>query len=355
MSNIESLEILKKKFDKELEIFFDRIIEDVRKRDGFIVEVLEYVKKIVLAGGKRLRPAFMYYGYLAAGGQEKEKMIKAAISIELIHIFLLIHDDIIDRDKKRHSLDTVNSRYAKIGKKIFGTSDSAHFGNSMAIIIGDMIGAMGNKILFDSGFNPENIIKALSQLQNVISYTVVGESQDIYIEYQGRASEKEVLKMYENKTAKYTIEGPLHLGAILAGASDKLIENLSRYAIPVGIAFQIQDDILGTFGSEKKLGKSVGSDIIEGKQTLLVVKAREKADRNQKNILKNILGKKNLSGKEIEEFRKIIHETGALDYAVNLARKFIQEGKGELEKIKIESEAKEFLTEVADFMVEREW
>jgi len=351
---MESLEILKKQFDAELEKYFDRIIADVREKDGFIVEALEYVKKIVLAGGKRLRPAFMYYGYIAAGGTDKAEMLKTAISIEFIHTFLLIHDDIIDRDIKRHGLDSVNFRYAKIGKKLFKKYDPEHFGNSMAIIIGDMIGAMGNKILFDSKFKSENIIKALSQLQNVISYTVVGESQDVYIEYRGKASEKEVLRMYENKTAKYTIEGPLHLGLILAGAKEEMLDSLSRYAIPIGIAFQIQDDILGIFGSEKKLGKTIGSDIAEGKQTLLVIKAKEKANRSQRKLMDNILGKKDLTPREIASFQNLIRETGALEYAKNLAGKMILEGKKELEKIEIKAEAKEFLESIADFMIERE-
>ena len=354
MSDLKSLEILKKRFDVELEKYFKQIIKDVREKDIFIAEALEYVKKIILAGGKRLRPAFMYWGYLAAGGQEKERIIKTAISIELIHIFLLIHDDVIDRDIKRHNLDSVNFRYAKIGKRLFKKYDSNHFGNSMAIIIGDMLGAMGNKILFDSGFNSDIIIKALSQLQYVISYTVIGESQDVYIEYRGRASEKEVLRMYENKTAKYTIEGPLHLGAILAGASKNMLDKLSRYAIPIGIAFQIQDDILGIFGTEKKLGKSVSSDISEGKQTLLVIKARENATRIQKKVLDGILGKKDLTPEEIDDFQNIIRETGALEYSKKLAKKMIMEGKQELEKIEIKKEAKEFLNNVADYMIERE-
>jgi len=296
----------------------------------------------------------MYYGYLAAGGRDKERIIRTAISIELIHIFLLIHDDIIDRDLKRHNLKTVNSYYTEIGRRLFKKFDANHFGNSMAIIIGDMIGAMGNKILFDSGFEPKNIVKALSQLQYVISYTVVGESQDLYIEYLGKANEQEVLRMYENKTAKYTIEGPLHLGAILAGAPDKLINQLSQYAIPVGIAFQIQDDILGIFGSEKKLGKTVGSDIAEGKQTLLVIKAREKCNRLQKRILNSCLGNKNLKTSDIDEFRKVIRETSALEYAQSLSQKLIRQGKNELDKFPIEKEAKIFLDDIADFMIKRE-
>lgn len=354
MAKLESLKILKKQFDVELRQAFDDALKDVEKRDVFIFEALKYVKKISLVAGKRLRPSFMYYGYLAGGGKEKEKIIKTAISIEFIHNFLLIHDDIMDRDKMRHNLDTVNFHYARVGKKIFGTADDVHFGDSMAIIIGDMVGALGNKILFSSKFKAENIIKALIKLQDIISGTVIGQAQDFYIQYRGETTEKEVLKMYENKTAKYTIEGPLHLGAILGGATEEALNGLSLYAIPIGIAFQIQDDILGIFGSEEKLGKTIGADIIEGKQTLLVVKAKEKANKNQKKVLNSLLGKKDLTQAEIKEFRNIIRETGALDYANDLAKKLIEKSKNELKNLQIDQEAKNFLMEIADFMIERE-
>jgi geranylgeranyl diphosphate synthase type I len=160
--------------------------------------------------------------------------------------------------------------------------------------------------------------------------------------------------MYEYKTAKYTIEGPLHLGGILAGASDDLIDCFSDYAVPIGIAFQIQDDILGIFGNESKLGKPVGSDISSGKQTILVLKALEKADKKQRKIMGEILGKKNLAMKEIEKFRNIIRDTGSLEYARKISTDFIYQGKNAIESAKINREAKDFLTGIADYMISRE-
>ncbi len=354
MDASKTLAEFKKKVDPEIEKYFERIIREAEGKDAIVTEALRYVRKIILAGGKRLRPAFMYYGYLAAGGREKEKIIKTSIGIELIHAFLLIHDDIIDKDKKRHNLDTVNFRYEKLGKKIFRRTEPEHFGNSMAVIFGDMVAAMGNQIIFSSDFSPVLVVKALHKLQTIISATVVGQARDIYMEYRKGTTEKEVLKMYEYKTAKYTIEGPLHLGAILAGADDKLLKTFSAYAIPVGIAFQIQDDILGIFADEKKLGKPVGSDVRQGKYTLLVARAFEKAGGKQKNIIKNILGKNNLTKNELEVFRNIIVETGALDYAQNMAVKLANQGKRAIEKEKINPEAKEFLTGIAEYMVNRE-
>ncbi|PIR73608.1 MAG: polyprenyl synthetase family protein [Candidatus Moranbacteria bacterium CG10_big_fil_rev_8_21_14_0_10_35_21] len=345
----------KKKIDKEIEDYFDATIKEVAKIDLITTDSLRYVKKIILAGGKRLRPAFMFYGYLAAGGKEKEKILKTAVSIELIHMFLLIHDDIIDRDGKRHGMETVNLHYEKIGKKLFPKNSVDHFGNSMAIIIGDMVGALGNQIIFNSSFDSKIILKALYKLQNIVSLTVVGQTKDIYIEYRQKASEEEILKMYEYKTARYTVEGPLHLGAILGGTDENFLKNLSLFAVPIGIAFQIQDDILGIFGSEKKIGKEVGSDIKGGKETLLVEKAKEKGTPAQKKILEALLGSKNIKSADIEKFRSIILETGALEYAQKLSRDLIAQGKDSLEKMEFNSEAKEFLLGLADYMAEREF
>lgn len=354
MAKLAVLKDFKQKFDVEVENYLDKVILETKKRDSFMAEAVEYVKKMVMAGGKRLRPAFMYYGYLAAGGKEKSKILRASVGIELIHIFLLIHDDIMDQDGKRHGLDTLHTKYRKFGERIFKNKNCEHFGNSMAMIIGDMVGALGNQVIYESEFDPRLLMKALSKLQSIVSMTVIGQSQDFHIEFRGKATEKEVMSMYENKTAKYSIEGPLHLGAILSGAGEKNIQGLSKYAIPLGIAFQIQDDILGIFGSEEKLGKKVGADIIEGKQTLLVIKAKQKANEKQKKKMNFLLGKKDLKMDEARIFQDIIRETGALDYAKNLSQELVIKAKKELGTMKINAEAKNFLTEIADYMINRE-
>jgi len=344
----------KKEVDREIEAYFDSVIEEVSKRDIFMAKALKNVESLVLAGGKRLRPALMYQSYLGVSGKEKKKMLKTSVSVELIHFFLLIHDDIIDRDIKRHGKDTVHFTYEKLAKKIFPKNNSAHFGNSMAIIIGDMIGALGNQIIYNSRFDDKLIVKALHKLQSIVSYTVVGQAKDIYIQNKGDASEKEVLEMYEYKTAKYTFEGPLHMGAILGGADEKALVNLSQIAIPLGIAFQIRDDILGLFGSEKKVGKPVGSDVKEGKQTILLVRALEMASEKQKKILGKILGKKDLTQGELESFQEIIKGTGALDYAKDLISRKVEESKGFIKSSQIHEESRKFLLGIADFVGNRE-
>jgi geranylgeranyl diphosphate synthase type I len=313
---------------------------------------------MTLAGGKRLRPAFMYYGYLAAGGDDRERLLKTAVAVELIHTFLLIHDDIIDRDALRHGQPTLHERYREWGKKYLNLAAPEHFGDSIALIVGDMLFALGNDIIFNSGFPEKYLYAALSRMQKIVSQTVVGQARDIYIEYRGEASSAEILEMYEKKTARYTVEGPLHLGALLAGGTPELVAALTRYALPVGIAFQIQDDILGMYGDEQRIGKPIGSDIREGKITLLVSYIFEHADRATKKDVDSLLKRgSELQMADIERLRWIVRETGALDSAQALALQYISEGKQALVSMKhlVRPEALDFLEAVADYMAKREY
>lgn len=351
---MEELKKFKAKVDQEIEKYFDKTIKETSAKDKTMAKALGYVKKMTLAQGKRIRPALMYYGYLASGGKDEKRILKTAVSIELVHIFLLIHDDIMDRGDVRHGIDSVHVWFEKIGRKLFPQKDTKHFGDSMAIIIGDMVAALGNQVIFQSGFDSNLVMKALDKLQIIVSFTVVGQARDLQIEYRGKATEEEIMKMYEYKTAKYTFEGPLHLGAILGGGSDEFLQKMTAYSIPIGIAFQIQDDILGVFGSEKKMGKSAASDIEEGKQTILVAKVLEWGSRKQKERFLQILGKKNLSHEEIKDFQDIIKDSGALQYAKDLSHELILKSKKAIETDEMEKKSKKFLLDLAGVMEKRD-
>lgn len=344
----------KKQIDRELTAYLDDKIREARKLDFFTANLAKQAKKIILSGGKRLRPAFMYWGYIAGGGEDREKILKTSISIELVHNFLLMHDDVIDHGKMRHGVETINTKYAKMGRLFFDTEGAKHFGNSLALIFGDMLSAISNQVIFTSDFSAKLIVKALKQIQAIVSQTVIGEIQDVYMDSSGKVSEEAILKMYRNKTACYTIEGPLKLGAILAGADGKILKTLSAYALPLGVAFQIQDDILGIFGSEKKIGKKIGLDIQEGKKTLMLTKALERGTREQKTFLKGVLGKKDISRSEIKKFQEIMITSRAFQYVKDLAGGFVVAAKKSLIRAEMDPEAKDFLLSVADYMVARE-
>ncbi len=346
----------KKRLEPQIEAFFVNARQEADLKDPFISEAIDHMEDIVLSGGKRLRAALMYYSYLGAGGENREEILKSSVSVELIHAFLLVHDDIIDRDDLRHGVATLHARYSKKAKKFFPGKNAEHFGNSIALILGDMLYAFGNDVIFRADFPRENVFRALSCLQRIVTHTVTGQARDIYIEYQGGATEEEILSMYENKTARYSIEGPLHLGWLLAGGDEQVLELYSKYAIPVGIAYQIQDDILGVFGDEQSIGKPVGSDIAEGKYTLLVAKAMELGTNSQKSELARILAiGAGITNTDIETFRVLLRETGALDVCHEKARAATEEGLAVLPELKkhLTEEAFQFLTLLTAYLLER--
>jgi geranylgeranyl diphosphate synthase type I len=349
----DALVDLKSKIDKEIELFFDCKIKQVKdqKKPDELLEMVENLRDFVLRSGKRIRPILFYCGYVIAGGKDKEKILRAASSIELIHSFLLIHDDIIDQDDFRHGGLSMHCEYRKKCKN----EDSKHFEISMAIIVGDLAYSFGCEVLSELDLSPDLKIKAINKINQIISNTAAGEAADVVLSVNSDFGVDKIIEMQKYKTAKYTIEGPLHLGAVLAGADNEFLKSLSRFAIPLGVAFQIQDDIIGIFGDEKKIGKPVGSDIIEGKKTLLVAKALEVANEKQKNIILSALGNKEINFDDIEDVRKIIKETKSLEYSKIQTEKLIEFSKKHLEEIKASNECKEFLSSLADFIVKREY
>ena len=142
-------------------------------------------------------------GYLTAGGQGEKAIMQAAASVELIHAFLLMHDDIIDKDDLRHGVPTLHAFFHKKARILFGTERGEHLGTSVGIIMGDLLYALGNRKLFTAHFLPQRIIAALTRLQSIVSLTVIGEMQDVHMEYRGRATEKNILSMYENKIGSF--------------------------------------------------------------------------------------------------------------------------------------------------------
>lgn len=345
---------LKKAIDKQLEKNLNLAILDAQQKDLLLAEALGQMKKIALSGGKRIRGALLCQAYFGFGGKDRNKIIKAAAAIELVHLYLLVHDDIIDRGDVRHGELTLNAWFTKKYEKKLGKEQASHLAISMAIIVGDLLYSMAIEIISQAGFDNKDALAATTQLQKIVANTIIGQSQDINISYDSKIKEENILKMYENKTAKYTFEGPLQIGALLAGETDKkLFQKLSDFAIPLGIAFQIQDDILGVFGSVKKVGKSA-SDIEEGKRTTLVARAYASANKNQIDKMNSILGKKNLSKKEVENFQNILIETESLKYNKDIANEYFKKGKEEVAGIIILPEAKKFLTGMVEYLEARE-
>lgn len=350
----DTINAYQKQIEKQLTIFFDEKIERCNTISPLAKELVESLKEFSLRGGKRIRPILAMFGYKAITGSNSDAMLQAALAVELMESFLLIHDDILDQDDFRRGYYSMHKVYELKAKKLYPNSNAAHFGNSMAIMAGDILAMFGSECIVRSSFPQELKIKALDKFNRVIINTAFGEVMDVVSELKPHVCEQDIVRVNELKTAIYTIEGPLHIGAMLAGASQKQLETLTKYAIPLGQAYQIHDDILGMFGDEKKLGKPVGSDLKEGKKTILILKALQFGKERQVEAIMRALGNKAITKDQIDEIRNIIIETGALDYCRNLVKELSQKAKAHIMQSDFHPEGSSFLIAISDYMTQRD-
>ena len=346
------LEYYKEKIELRLKTFLDEKISEAEKISYSSREIMQYIIEFNLRGGKRIRSVLIIMAYKSLGGKNENAIIDIAASAELMQSFLLIHDDIIDDDDLRRGGPTMHRIYAE---KYKGCDNPKKFGENMAIIAGDLLASLGNEIISKSAFDEEKKLKLLQKFNKIIKLTGYGEIIDILSGLKTNVTEQDISKMHKLKTAVYTIEGPLHMGAIAAGASDDQLKILSEYAIPLGMAFQLKDDILGLFGSEEKLGKPADSDIKEGKKTLLILKVLENANKEQKELIGNALGNKDITKTELTKVREIIKETGSLSYSENLAEKLVKKAKNAIKTSDFETHGKDFFLEIADYVIKRDY
>lgn len=314
--------------EENLKKFLDKKIGGV---SGLEKEMWEQISEFTLRPAKRIRAALVWQGYKLFGGKNEKEVIDAMMGVELIHAGLLMHDDIIDEDELRRGKETTHVYWAKKYK-------SEKFGRDMAICAGDVAMLAGVGLCG----------KVATEVAETIVTTAMGEALDSEITIKEEVTETETLRMYELKSAIYTFESPLKMGMRLAGGDNG--ELIQKYARPLGIAFQIKDDILGVFGDSKETGKSTDSDIKQGKKTLLRLKV-------EGNRIKEIYEKEKITEKEIAEIKKEMRESGALKYCEEKIDEYTKEAKEVVKKMKAEGlneEAIKFLDELVDYVAERE-
>ncbi len=295
------------------------------------------------SGGKKIRGALINLGYKIAGGKS-DSILDIAAAYEIFHTSILAHDDVIDQSPIRRGRPSL---YRVLG--------GGHHGISQAISLGDLGFFLASKIISSSDFEDRKKIKALEYFAKTTIDTALGEMLDVELPYlDKKRQESDVLTIMKYKTARYSVSSPLQLGAILANADKKLIDNLGEFGENLGIAFQIQDDILGVFGKEETLGKSNKSDIEEGKNTLLIVEALKKATPKQKKKLHKHYGSGTLSALGFKLVREIFTETKALSYAQKQAVKYVTFAKKIIPDITKDTKMSTLLEHTADYLVERQ-
>lgn len=309
---------VKDKFTLKMEDYNDLFVKGYTNR--FLEEALEQFVSSN-KGGKFLRASLIALGYQSFG-KDDDKYLPLGIALEIFQTSILVHDDIIDKADKRRGLDTIPVKYQKIYGDPIKDGDNFEdkrkdIGNSMALCLGDLGFYLALQIIVKNYRNNENLDRVLEYYNSVAIKTCEGEMVDVilpfYEEFYGEEDnlEKHVMEIYKLKTAWYSVVGPYSLGAILGGLDDEKVHKLEDALLGLGIAFQIKDDLLGIYGDEKHIGKSVTSDVSEFKQTILYAYT---INTEYKDELLKYYGK-DISVCDMDKVKEIFDKSGAREYA----------------------------------------
>ncbi|MER5997877.1 polyprenyl synthetase family protein [Nonomuraea angiospora] len=317
--------------------------------DPDVEAAYQLLTDFVLNGGKRVRPQLCYWGWRGAGGGDGDEIITAAASLELCHAGLLIHDDIMDGSELRRGRATVHRSLAGLHR---GPGSDA-FGQAGGILLGTLSLAWSDTMLSSCGVEPHRLRAAHHVFDTMRTEVISGQYLDVLAQLRSGASVDEALTVIRFKTAKYTVERPLQIGGALAGASLELLESYSRFGLPLGEAFQLRDDVLGTFGLESETGKSALDDLREGKHTVLVAHAVLRATPAQLAHLKSWHGNPELTEERAEELRQILRDTGALAEVEEMIEDRVREAVTALAAARMEPDAARALAVLADQLAHR--
>ena len=341
----QSLLDVASRVDKRLESLLAAERERWAKVDADLVPPIDEIARLVLAGGKRLRPAFCFWGFVGAGGDSTDELvIDAGAALELLHAFALFHDDVMDGSLTRRGEPTTNAKFeASHGaEKLAG--ESRRFGDGVAILVGDLAYVYSDQLMRNASPQAWTIWNELRIELNFGQYLdMLGSAMN-----ERRREKAERICRY--KSGKYTIERPLHLGALLAAPTrDDLIPVLSTYGLPLGDAFQMRDDVLGAFGDTAITGKPVGDDLREGKPTPLMAIATARANAAQLKELQ-LVGNQDLTPEQIARVQEVIRETGALDELETVITRLTDEAIAAVQHVPFAQSVRDELITLAEYV-----
>jgi geranylgeranyl diphosphate synthase, type I len=314
------------------------------------IVLVEALDRMLQAGGKRLRPLFCYWGHRAAGEAGGPGIVRAGSAVELLHMSALIHDDVIDRSQLRRGQPTAFRDLADLEQD---PERAERFGRSAAILAGDLAAALADRLLAGAEFPADRVLAAFAHFNRMRVQAVSGEFLDLLRARRGNVDEAGARQVATLKSGSYSVVGPLLIGASLGGAGPHVIEALERYGGPLGEAFQLRDDVLGTFGDPAVTGKDRDTDIREGKRTALVAKAWEMGSAESQRMMTERLGRPGLSSREVEDVREAFRSSGALAETLGLIDGLARQAKDALDG-GIPAEAAEALLRMTDLVVLRD-
>lgn len=316
-----------------------------KQTDKQVPQLKKISRLLVLSNkqGKMIRGALVYLGYELFSSVPHKQLVQLAAAYEILHTSLLIHDDIMDKSLLRRGKPSV---FQQLGGN--------HYGISQAISLGDIGFFLALDILSKIKIPERRKEKIVSYFITTILETINGQMLDVALAQKiGVVSEKDVLQIARYKTAYYSLVGPLVVGALLAGANKKIIEKLSHFGEHLGIAFQLQDDILGVFGEEKVIGKSATSDIEEGKNTLLFLTAYKNANSEQHAFLLETYGNGKITKRQHKMLQSLFLETNALTYVEKKIEQHAAQARDIISVVTRDLNKQELLMNFINFLLER--
>ena len=281
--------------------------------------LLEPVVDLLQRDGKRLRPAFCFWGWRGAGGADCDEVLVAATSLELLHGCALIHDDVMDGSVLRRGRRAVHSELAAQHADRGWRGRGDHFGVAGAVVAGDLCLVWADEMLRASGLPSESLTRAGPVFDAMRAETIRGQFLDLVTQAEGALRVEDAIAVAQAKTAASTTVGPLLFGATLAGAGEDLLAAYSDYALPLGTAFQLRDDLLGAFGDPGATGKPSGDDLRDGKCTLLLAETRRLVDGGDARRVDGLLAEG--SEEAVVELRAMIERSGARTFVEDEVRR----------------------------------
>ncbi len=322
--------------DQVIAEYFERSIHDASQIDASYRQLWETLYTLIRSGGKRLRPQMTLMAYEAFGGTTNNDIVRVAAAQELLHFSLLIHDDVIDRDYTRYGTLNVAGHYRDLYAKFLpDESDRLHFAHSAAILAGDLMLSGAHHLISSSNLSESQKSTAEQLLSLSIFEVAGGELLDTELSFVPY-NDGDAIKIARYKTAGYSFMIPLLTGAKLAGADEHQAELLRNFATSLGVAYQLVDDLLGTFGEEETTGKSTTSDIIEGKRTYMVEQALAAMTVLEKDRFESLFGNQNATLDQVEDVKQMLVSTGAKSKTEHTIREYADVAESSLKQLNLD-------------------
>ena len=345
MATPDALVVPGAKIDAHLQATLDGYRRDWATFDPMLADTVDLLSTLVLAGGKRVRPAMAYWGFVGAGGDpDDQAIVEIGAALELLQAFALFHDDVMDGSPTRRGNPTAHTAAEAEHRSNGWSGEPRRYGEAVAILAGDVSLVLSDVLL--AGVGPD-----VRRLWNDLRVEVnLGQFLDVVGTARGDVALQTAERIVEYKTARYTIVRPLQMGAAAAGSTE-LEQPLADFGTPLGIAFQLKDDLLGVFGETEVTGKPVGDDLREAKPTPLLARARNAASPEQRTLLDQV--GPDLTDDQINEIQTVLHETGAVAEIETQIDALTADALAVIEQLPLAGGANDQLAEIANFLASR--